>query len=254
MRVFLGLLLVFAFLASSRDADACSCIGPRVTAWPATDTLAPPNAHVFVRFPNTKKVKVIVRLAGTSDTDGIPSSRLDLVSMSVRFVELAPVVALPKDAKFEVVVGTGKDSRVVSTFAVGGESVKATPKRPDIVKTTYIHEEVVCCMCSSGQPHVSIQLAGKHDTEDSRIYGIWGADKDGKVDWDRKPLAYTPSWYGRLTLGDSSTCSVNNFPIPREGTVTLGVRAISQSGKRSKGRVIKVEATAKKRASLLRPQ
>jgi hypothetical protein len=237
-----------ALLLKAPEADACSCIGPRVQAWPAEGTVAPTNAHIFVRFPGGKKEKVILRLAGSGDTDGIPAARVDVTSMSVRYVELAPSVKLATGAKLEVVVGSGKRERVVSTFEVGDKAESTVPKAPAVKKTTYIYEEAVCCMCNSGEPHVSIELAGKHEGEDSALYGIWTANAKGKVDWKRKPDAYVLSWYGRLTLGDSSTCSANNYPVPKSGEVTLGLRAISWAGEQSKGKIVSVKATKKKEA------
>lgn len=255
VRLLLSLIVVGIFLTPTKDADACSCRGASIETWPAKGSIAPTNARILVRFPGGKKEKTILRLRGTQDTAGVPSARVDTVSMQVRFVELTPSVKLAKGAHYEVVVGSGKNARVVSNFLVG-EKVDTTVPKPPVVDTAkFNHEEAVCCNCTSGAPHIRIALAGKHDMDSpSSLMGIWMADANAKVDWKRAPDAYVITWNGQLTLGDSSMCSVNNFPIAAAGTMTLGLRAISPSGRWSKGEITKVKVTPKSKSVIFLPR
>ena len=196
----------------------------------------------------------MLRLQGTEDTTGIPVVRTDVVSMQVRFIKLAPSIKLSRGGKYEVVVGTGTEARVVSTFTVSGKADTSVPKTPKVTKATFFHEEAVCCACGSGKPHIQISLVDANEKEDLRIlYGIWNAHtKNGKakaeVDWNREPDAYIVSWYGTLSLGDASTCSVNNFAIAPSGKMKFGIRAISASGTQSKGEIVTVKVKAKKKS------
>lgn len=250
MRLALCIFTVMAFLLPAPEADACSCARSGVEIWPKKQTSAPTNAHVFVRFPGAKQEKLIVRLAGSRDTDGIPATRIDVVAMDVRFVELAPRVKLPHGAKLEVVAGSGNSARVVSSFTVGTKAETSTPATPQVKKVTFSNEEAVCCNCSSGQPYVVIELNGRGDEETRSLFGIWNANAAGKVDFEREPDAYVLSWYGRLTLGDSSSCSANNFSIPTTGKIVVGIREVSQTGTQSKGKIVKVKAHGKKKPSI----
>lgn len=254
MRLLIYAIPLVALLLPAPEAEACSCARSGVEAWPKTDSVAPTNAHVFVRFPDGNKEKVILRLAGTKDTDGVPAARIDVESMDVRFVELAPTISLAPGAKFEVVVGKGDKARVISTFAVGKKADESAPKRAAVKKATFTYEESVCCTCGSDAPFVTVEMAGAKDEEKRRIYGIWTGTPGKKMDWNRKPDAYVLSWYGSLTLGDASICSPNTYPIPRSEKMTFGVREVSQSGKQGAGEVVTVKVkTEKTKARIFRP-
>tara|TARA_R110002096_G_scaffold361075_3_gene554154 strand:+ start:50571 stop:51212 length:642 start_codon:yes stop_codon:yes gene_type:complete len=207
--------------------------------------------------PGAEQEKVVLRLQGTEDTTGIPAVRTDVVSMQVRFVELAPSIKLSRGGKYEVVVGSGTKARVISTFTVSGKADTSVPKTPKVKKATFFHEEAVCCTCGSGKPHIQISLVDANEKEDLRIlYGIWNAhaknaNAKGEVDWNRNPDAYVVSWYGTLSLGDASTCTVNNFPIAPKGKMKFGIRAISAAGTQSKGEIVTVKVKAKTKSRFL---
>jgi hypothetical protein len=207
---------------------------------------------VYVRFPHGNKEKVILRLAGTKDTDGVPAARVDVESMDVRFVELAPTIKLASGAKFEVVVGKGDKARVISTFVVGKKADTSVPKRAVVKKATFTYEESVCCTCGSGKPFVNVEMAKSEDDADDEdeekrtLYGIWTGTPGKKMDWKRKPDAYVVSWYGHLNLGDASSCSSDNYPIPKSSKMIFGVREVSQSGIQSVGQVVTLKVKTKK--------
>jgi len=254
MRLLICAISMVALLIPAPEAEACSCGRARVEAWPKTDSVAPTNSHVYVRFPHGNKEKVILRLAGTKDTDGVPAVRIDVESMDVRFVELAPTIKLASGAKFEVVVGKGDKARVISTFVVGKKADTSVPKRVVVKKATFTYEETVCCTCGSGKPFVNLEMANRDelindddDEEEKRtLYGIWTGTPGKKIDWKRTPDAYGVSWYGYLNLGDASSCSSDNYPIPKSGKMTFGVREVSQSGIQSAGQVITLKVKTKK--------
>ncbi len=245
MRLLICVVSVVAFLLPAPEAEACSCGRSGVEAWPKAGTPAPTDAHIFVRFPGGKKEKVILRLAGTMDTDGVPAARVDILAKDVRFVQLAPTITLASGASFEVVVGRGDKARVISTFVIAKKADRPIPKMDPVENVEFHYEEAVCCNCSSGKPYVRLEMKGKKEKANRSLYGIWTGTPGDKIDWNRKPDAYVRSWYGFVNLGDPSACSPNNYPIAKSGKMTFGVREVSHNGQLGKGQTITVKVKTK---------
>lgn len=235
-----SLALAVALWVKSEPADACSCVEPEPEMIsPSNVGLAPINARVRVALPGpgtgAGQHQIVLRVRGGK---AVPVQRRESVVSSRVYVELVPEAPLAPDTRYEVAVVV-KDRRpgtlVFGTFETGTETDTAPPTggklgKPEVYKTSPWSGT----SCSIGSPWVSIPVTAKGSDPGHAgarsLYAVWVADAGGRIDTRAPATTFLAPVEGALTLGKTSYCDPDDFPLPPRGRLTIGVALIDEAG------------------------
>lgn len=242
MRLAASLACAVALFAHGEPASACSCVEPEPQLLsPGSVGLSPLNARVRVALPGpgtgAGPHQIVLRARGGS---AVAVKRTESVLSSRVYVELVPASPLAPDTRYEVALVV-KDRRpgtlVFGTFETGAETDTAPPTggtlgKPEVYKTSPWSGT----SCSIGTPWVSIPVTARGS--DPRhvgvrpLYAVWAADASGRLDTGGPATTFLHPSEGALTLGKTSYCDPDDFPLPRRGRLTIGVALIDDAGNR----------------------
>jgi hypothetical protein len=227
MKIWMVTAALLILGGSPRSADACSCSGPRAVVWP---NAGPTNAHLFVWIPEPKLTvytsPLAVRVQGSK-------TRLDVdetstMSGEMRVVEVAPRTLLTSRTTYEVV--DAKDA-VIDTFTTGDGPRTDKVEWKGLSKAEHgKYKNAGGGSCRMGAPFVRL---GVVDPPKDAVYAIW-IGKDGAVDYTKSPTTFaTVRGNNWLIFGRASVCSIDNFPVPKKGRLTFGVKLVGDAGVKS---------------------
>lgn len=236
------LLVTAAFAAScafvTHGAYACSCSPPqpRVLA-PMHATNAPTTSHVRVVLPTYLKGQLILRQHQGPD---VATKRFDSPMTSISHVELVPEKPLSANTRYEIALVRSEQhpsTLVFGTFATGQTTDTVAPSAPKITNTAVNgHRWSTMTSCAVSTPWIEMTLQPAKDPErdDAQVlYGVWASNAKGVVDLNAPPTAFVEQDKGKLKLGRLSYCDFDEFPLPTQGSLTLAVAALDESGNRS---------------------
>lgn len=242
MRLAAALACAVALVAQGEPASACSCVEPEPEMLsPASAGLAPRNARVRVALPGpgtgAGAHQIVLRVRGGA---AVPVKRRESVVSSRAYIELQPESPLAPDTRYEVAVVV-KDRRpstlVFGTFETGTETDTTAPTggtlgKPEVYKTSPWSGT----SCSIGTPWVSIPVTARGSDPGHvgvrPLYAVWAADASGRLDTAGPATTFLQPSEGALTLGKTSYCDPDDFPLPRRGRLTIGVALIDDAGNR----------------------
>lgn len=241
-------LAALAGAAPPRQGRACSCIvgSPFRLLTPAGGKAAPLNARVRAEVPAGAGGVVLQRLDGGE----VPAAaRAFRTGGLVDVIELTPRNPLAPATRYRVAqIDPARHPATVvfGSFQTGDAVDKAPPRLEPLGQATGRRVSAPQgSACEVEGPWVEIEGVRASDAgrpEAQLAFGVWAGDAAGRVDATKPPTAILSADEGRLFVGRSSLCAMNDFPFPkRGGPLWLGVAALDEAGNASPVQRLKVE-------------
>lgn len=235
------------FFTTHADSASCSCHPP--LPWmlsPARDGKAPLNTQIRVALPTYyNSLPSLRKYRG----DYVMTFMEDIRRDSLGYFNLIPQKPLEPNTRYEVYVdrSSPQDPRILvfGTFVTGDATDTKAPTAPKIEKVTPnpSRGKDDACYVYGSWIQFSTSEARDPGRDDARLtYAAWVSYAKGKLDVARMPDGYAiPTKDGTFTLGQSSRCDANEFPLPTEGEVTLGIAAVDEAGNKSAVKRVKLD-------------
>ena len=228
-----------AWLSDTPSAVACSCARPESQLWsPLDKQQAPLNASITLALSTRTSGKLVLRPIGG---EAVPYSEVRMPAGWQQIAVLTPKKPLQPDTRYEVAFVERPDhprTLIFGTFKTGTHS---DDKAPDLAppKRAVFHDETVArgTSCQSHERWIDIELPAAKDERDGRVlYGLWVADKQGKLDLKAPPLVLEPRRDNadKLTFGATSMCFPRKLQLPAgPRRLPIAVAAFDNAGHRS---------------------
>ncbi len=231
-------LVAAPLVLTTHAAHACSCVEPQpYLLSPSTSHPAPLNARVRVALPKYLAGKLSLRKHRGAE---IIVKRTDSPLPNTAHVELVPAQLLDADTRYEVALVNPElhpSTLVFGTFMTGNSTDTSAPLPAKISKTIVNgHRASAMTSCGVSTPWVEVSLSGARDpdrTDAQLLYAVWASNARGIIDLNAPPTAYLFEKNGKIKLGRISYCDPDEFPLPRQGALTLAIATIDEAGNRS---------------------
>jgi hypothetical protein len=222
------------------ESHACSCVGPQLSFLsPAHADDAPLNVHVRLEAPSSG-LSARALVLRVHDGPTVATQVRTTPGPSVTIAELVPTAALSPLTRYEVAtVDTTKhpSTIVIGTFQTGTSTDTRPPRLERVGRPrTTINTQFGGGDCSIQGPWITVGgiVASDPDRPGAQLaYGVWQADKGGKLDTTRPPDALVfPRQKDTIAIGQTSLCDVHAFTFD-SAVVSLAIAAIDESGNAS---------------------
>lgn len=258
-RLRLLALVGLAPLFRAEPAVACSCIAPSaVLLSPSPGAPAPLNARVRLALPagQGKHELVLRQHAGPV----VAVKRSDSALGTLTHVELEPEAELSPDTRYELAIVERErhpSTLVFGTFKTGSarDSVAPTGGKLDQA-VVFKARRWSGASCGIGTPWATLRAAAGADPDRSAaqlLYAVWAPDAAGRLDTSRPPTAFLAASQGVLTVGKTSLCDPDDFPLPERGRVTLAFALLDEAGNRGPVQRVPLDVSAARDPSARRP-
>jgi hypothetical protein len=248
------LLLGVAVLV--RDAGACSCMPPEpMLLTPQRGEDVPANAKVRVEMPSSAyrnaNGQLVLRVHDGADVE---TKARKISGRTIEVVELSPVAPLAVDTRYEVVTIDSQrhpPTHVLGTFKTSPKPTNDTTA-PRIDRMGSVQAEKggqLRTSCSVPGPWIMANDLASSDPgrpDAQLLYGIWLGDAAGNVDTTKPPTRMLRGHGTSLLIGQSSSCSFHDFPIPSTPFAWIGIAAIDESGNQSPVKKVRVDLAGAK--------
>lgn len=256
------LLLLLAPLFQAEPAGACSCVPPRaVLISPAPGTPAPLNTRVRLALPGpgsgAGQEELVLRARGGAP---VAVKRTDSALGALTHIELVPEAPLASETRYELAV-VAKDRHpstlVFGTFKTEKEADTTAPAGGKLDKpVVYKAKNWYGGSCGIGTPWATLSVAeGKDQGRPGArlVYAVWSADGGGRLDTSSAPKAFLVASEGTLTIGQTSLCDPDDYPLPDKGRATLGFALVDEAGNRGAVQRVVFDISAARDPSRRRP-
>jgi hypothetical protein len=243
-------LLLLAFLAAPKIADACSCatLGT-IRMLPGPRDSAPTNTHILLEVPLTdflaarslKMEDLLVTLRGPKGAVPVEIARWG--EADVRWIEIAPKAPLAAGTRYVVHISVGGKDSVLGQLVTADAVDQTAPAFEGVTKATVVVEKADPGRCTTGQAYVALSVGAVKDdaTPPAALrFHVWRADDQGAVDYTQPPIATVAARGGELLLGHPSICSATTFVLPDRPRFKLAVKAVDLAGNASAPSLIDV--------------
>jgi hypothetical protein len=233
-------LLLLAIAASAAlpepESHACSCVGPQLSFLsPVHADDAPLNVRVRIEAPSSglSAQTLVLRV---HDGATVAAQVRTVPGPTVTIAELVPVAPLAPLTRYEVAtVDATKHpaTTVIGTFKTGTSADTKPPRLERVGKPrTTLNTQFGGGDCSIQGPWITVGgiVARDPDRPGAQLaYGVWQADRGGKLDTTRPPDALVFPYQDTIAIGQTSLCDMHAFAF-ESAVVSLAIAAIDESG------------------------
>jgi hypothetical protein len=214
-------------------------VGPELRfLTPANDDAAPLNVHARIEAP-TGGFAARSFVLRAHDGASVPALLRSTPGPEVTIAELVPTTPLAPLTRYEVAtVDATKHPAtiVIGTFKTGTSADTKAPRLERVGRPrTTLNTRFGGGDCSIQGPWITLDgvVARDPDRAGAQLaYGVWQADKGGKLDTTRPPDALVFPRGDALAIGQTSLCDVHVFAFDAP-VVSLAIAAIDESGNAS---------------------
>jgi hypothetical protein len=246
-------LLLLAIAASAALAEpesrACSCVGPQLSFLsPVHADDAPLNVHVRIEAPSSglSAQTLVLRV---HDGSTVAAQVRTIPGPTVTIAELVPAAPLAPLTRYEVAtVDATKHpaTTVIGTFKTGTSTDTKPPRLERVGRPrTTLNTQFGGGDCSIQGPWITVGgiVARDPDRPGAQLaYGVWQADKGGKLDTTRPPDALVFPYQDTIAIGQTSLCDMHAFAFD-SAVVSLAIAAIDESGNASPAVRLRADVT-----------